>query len=810
MFDSKDFSISEHSSTFDFKGFLIKTIRYWKLFIISWIIAFTVAYQINVRKEKIYLLSNTISVKEETNPFFTANTSLVFNWGGTSDMVQTVATMLRSRSHNEEVVNRLQFYINYLEQGDYKLVDVYGLVPFQIEIDKNKEQLTNQLIQIKFLTANEYQISIPFETERVEVINYKDRTSSSVTVKPSPFTKKFKIGQQVELPFLNWTIQLVDNPGMYIGKEYYLRLDDFDQTVAQFQDINVEPISVGSSILTLSMQGTNKAKIVAYLNTTVEVLSDNQLAAKNQFATNTITFIDTTMLQMEEQLKDSGDELKAFRQGKDVIQLENGGAEVSSKLSAFEVELDIIQRKIAYYSTLKSYLLNSSDFSVLPAPSVAGIEDPNITVNVSRLITLSVQRAEKRYAVKSDKIFQDFDNQMQAIKDVLLVNIASAKVSLQYDLNRVTAKMKQAQNELQVLPENQQELFKIQRKYNLSDNIYSTFLAKRNEAEVVKAANVSDIKFIDTAKDIGESPIGPKTGVNYILAFFSGLLMPFLYVLIVFLLNNTIQYREDLEKITQIPIIGVVGKKQTDSNLSVFERPKSALAEAFRALRSSLQFLYKKQNLAGAKTLMITSSVSGEGKTFCSINIATVLALSEKKTIIVGLDLRKPKLFTDFNCTNQIGVVNYLIGTNTLEEVIQSTFIPHLDLIPAGPLPPNPGELLISDQLTELIDRLKERYDYIILDTPPIGLVSDAMELSNFADVVLYIVRQNYTTKGMVGQLNIRQKRGELKNVSIILNAFENNAQYKYEYGYGSYDNNYYEQESAKKNRWINFKKRKK
>ena len=809
MFDTKDFSISEHSSTFDFKGFLIKTVSYWKLFLVSWLIAFAVAYQINVRKEKIYQLSNTISVKEETNPFFTANTSLVFNWGGTSDKVQTVSTMLRSRSHNEEVISRLQFYINYLEQGDYKLVDAYGSVPFKINLIQDQNQLVDQLIQIKFLSASTFQISIPFENERVSLFNYTTNTSNNATVEPTLFQQNFKIGEEVKLPFLNCIIQLKGSPEKYIDREYFVRFDGFDQTVAQYQDVEVQPISAGSSILTLSMQGTNKSKIVDYLNATVEVLSENQLDAKNQFATNTIKFIDNTMLQMEQQLKDSGDELKAFRQGKDVTQLENGGADVSTKLSAFELQQDAIQRKIAYYTTLKTYLLNSNDFSDLPAPTVAGIEDPNITVNVSKLISLSVQRAERRYAVKSDKMFQDFDSQMQAIKEVLLVNIASAKVSLQYDLNMVTAKMKQAQNALQVLPENQQELFKIQRKYNLSDNIYSSFLAKRNEAEIVKAANVSDIKFIDTAKDTGGGIIGPKTGVNYILAFFMGVLLPFIYILIVYLMNNTIQYREDLEKITQIPIIGVVGRKQTESNLAVFERSKSALSESFRAIRSSLQFLYKKQNLAGAKTLMITSSVSGEGKTFCSINIATVFALSEKKTIIVGLDLRKPKLFADFNCTNQIGVVNYLIGTHVLEEIIQPTSIPYLDLITAGPLPPNPGELLMSDHLPELIEKLKEKYDYIILDTPPIGLVSDAMELSNFADVVLYIVRQNYTTKGMIGQLNVRQKRGELKNVSVVLNAFDSNQKYGYQYGYGAYDNGYHEDESEKPSAFKKFFKKK-
>ena len=194
---------------------------------------------------------------------------------------------------------------------------------------------------------------------------------------------------------------------------------------------------------------------------------------------------------------------------------------------------------------------------------------------------------------------------------------------------------------------------------------------------------------------------------------------------------------------------------------------------------------------------MVTSSVSGEGKTFCSINIATVFAMSEKKTIIIGLDLRKPKIFDDFKITNEIGAVNYLIGQKTLDDVIQNTHIPFLDVITSGPVPPNPSELIMSDAMNEMLEELKHKYDYIILDTPPVGLVSDALELVNQADVILYIVRQNFTKKGMITLLNNRVKRGELNNVSIILNGFENKAKYGYGYGYGygNYSEGYHEEE---------------
>ncbi|KIC03427.1 MULTISPECIES: exopolysaccharide transport family protein [unclassified Flavobacterium] len=794
MLDIKDFSIFDNQSSFDLKGFLLKIGGYWKWFLVSLIIAFAIAYQVNIRKEKIYGMETLISIKEENNPFFTSNTSLVFNWGGTSDQMSSTTTVLQSRSHNELVVDKLQYYIDYLEQGEYNLVDAYGAVPFYIAIDKSKGQLAGSLISVKFLSDNEYEIRIPFEGNSVSLITYTNNSRSNTAVEIGEFVKKYKVGEQVSLPFLNWKLQINDNPGFYKGKEYFIRFNDFDGTVARYRGVNVQSDERGGSILTLGMQGTNKARMVEYLNSTVKMLMKIQLDSKNQFATNTISFIDSTLVAMETQLKETGDELKSFRKGKNVYNIEEGGAKFSDKIMDFDIERDEITRKVAYYNSLKAYLKNSVDYSKLPAPSVAGIEDPNIVVNVSKLISLSTQRSEMAYAVKSDKIFKDFDNQMMAVKNVLLENIASAKASLQYDLAMVNSKIGQTESTIKKLPEEQQELLKIKRKYDLSDNIYSTFLQKRSEADIVKAANLSDIHFIDPAKDVGGGLIGPKTSVNYVLALFLGLLIPLVVILALFFINNSIQNIEDVSKQTQIPLIGVIGVSGESSSLAVFDRPKSALSESFRAIRSSLQFLYKKQQVDGAKTLMITSSVSGEGKTFCSINIATVFALSEKRTVIVGLDLRKPRLAEEFNLTNEVGVVNYLIKKKSLAEITNATKIPYLDVILSGPIPPNPSELILGETMKEFIDELKKKYDYIILDTPPVGLVSDSLELAQYSDVTLYIVRQNYTKKDMITLLNNRVKRGELTNASIVLNGFENKAKYGTTYGYGNYSNGYHEE----------------
>ena len=795
MLDLKDFSIFENQSTFDFKGFLLKIAGYWKWFLISLAICFFIAYQVNIRKEKIYGLETLISVKEESNPLFTSNTSLTFNWGGVSDEVQTITTTLQSRSHNELVVEKLQYYIDYLVQGEYNLIDAYGAVPFELELDKKKGQLTGALISITFVSESVYELKITFENSSVPLIHYADASRSTTNVAVGEFKKRFKVGQEVVLPFLNWRLKIKDNPGFYKGNEYFVRFNDFDGTVSNYKGIAVRADDKGGSVLTLSMQGTNKARLVDYLNATVKMLIKRQLDSKNQFATNTIAFIDSTLVSMESQLKETGNELKSFRKDKNIIDVEDGGVKFSDRILKYDVEKDEITRKIAYYNSLRSYLKSSVDYSKLPAPSVAGIEDPNIVVNVSKLIALSAQRSEMAYAVKSEKIFKDFDNQMLAVKNVLLENIVTAKQSLQYDLATVNSKIGASESVIKQLPEDQQELIKIKRKYDLSDNIYTTFLQKRSEADIVKAANLSDIHFIDPAKDVGGGLIGPKTSVNYVLALFLGILIPLIVVLIIFFINNSIQNTEELSNLTNIPLIGVIGVNRDKTALAVYNKPKSALSESFRAIRSSLQFLYKKQNVDGAKTLMITSSVSGEGKTYCSINIATVFALSEKKTVIVGLDLRKPKLFEEFNLNNDKGVVNYLINESSVDEITNATEIPFLDVILSGPIPPNPAELIISERLGDLMRELKQKYDYIILDTPPVGLVSDALELDQYCDVTLYIVRQNFSKKDMITLLNNRVKRGELKNTSIVLNGFENKAKYGTGYGYGygyGYGNNTY------------------
>ena len=338
-----------------------------------------------------------------------------------------------------------------------------------------------------------------------------------------------------------------------------------------------------------------------------------------------------------------------------------------------------------------------------------------------------------------------------------------------------------------------------QRKYNITEANYNYLKQKSYEAGTAIAANVSDIKVLDKAKDIGQAPIYPKGSFNYLVALMLGTVLPLLFIVIKEILDNKISSVEEIEKMYKIPVLGVLGRNKTENRLAVFQNPNSTIAESFRALRSNIQFMFKRDSKS--KTIVITSSVSKEGKTMTAINMATVFALSGKKTVLVGFDLRKPKMHEDFGFDNKIGIVNYLIGEKSLEEVTRKSEIEYLDVITSGTVPPNPSEIILNDATNELFKILKEKYEYIIVDSPPVGLVADALELFNFSDAIIYLIRHNYSEKGMPKMIDDKYILGEVKNISYVLNDFKvknsygRGYGYGYGYGYGKYGSGYHSNE---------------
>lgn len=788
-----DQELYEKQSTFDFRGFLYSLLKHWPLFVLSFVIAFCIAYYINVRKQPIYLIENLVSIRDDQNPFFTTNTSLTFNWGGTTDKVNTSIITLKSRSHNEKVVDRLGYYMTYLREGNFQKVDAYKQTPFFVEVDTSGWQILNHSIKIVFRDSVNFNMSIRFaDKENIQFQNYGTKEKITRFVDIQEFSKDFSIGQRIKEPYFSGIFmpnpEVISEP----GTPYYISFKDFNQIVAGYIGVRVNPENKNASVLRMGLTGHNKAKMVDYLNTSVRVLSDDMLERKNLFATKTIKFIDSSLAQKSAELSTVEDELNTFKNKHSILDLEREGAEISSKLSELDVRREMINRELEYYDILEQYLITRSDYRDVPAPSVAGISESSIVTGVGKIVTLAEERSKLQYSFKEDApIFHDIDRQINAVKSVLLENIRSSNSLKNRELNTIGRDIGRYEAEIRKLPQEQQDLLKIERRYNLSESTYNLFLAKRSEAGLVKAANVSDVMVIDPAKDTGGGKIGPNTQLNYVMAGLYAFFIPIFIVFARVFFDTKIRDIKQLEKITPIPVLGMVGKSRAVSNLAVLESPKSAISEAFRNLRSSLQFLYKEQGVVGAKTVLITSSISGEGKSFCAINLVSVFALSDKKAVIVDLDLRRPKVSQYFDIENDIGVSDFLINEVDLDGIIKETAYENLNIISSGRTPPNPSELLIGERFKLMLELLKERYDYIVLDSPPIGIVTDSLDISKNVDATLYIARYNYTKKNMFAYINEKYKRGEVKNISVVMNGHIGTGGYgygyNYNYGYGSY-----------------------
>ncbi|WP_298533177.1 exopolysaccharide transport family protein [uncultured Algibacter sp.] len=800
--------------TFDFKGFFYKVTSKWKLILFCILIGLVTAYFINVRKQNVYSLNSLISVENNKSPFSSANTSISFNWGGVSGKVGQVMTSLKTRTHNESVVDSLKFYIDYLEEGEYQKIDVYKKAPFVFTPKLDAPQLLNEFIGIRFLNETSFELFTEFEDEQGKGQIYGTKAFEMIYNLPvGVYDKTYRIGQIIELPFMHGVLELKPEHLIKPNETYFLRFRNFDKVVSSFQNnIKVAAFQQSSSVIQLALAGHNKNKIVEYLNATSAILSQTELERKNQYATNTIKFIDSSLASVDGNIKEVSQAMDNFRRKNKVFNVADDMQKVSRDLQLFEAQQVDIKIKLNYLNSLETYLKTEQDYSGIAAPTSVGITEVNILNGVSAIIVLSTERRSKEFTTREESsVFENIDRQIEAEKNVLLATIQSTKNTLETQLETVSTTVKKLDRRLSDLPNNQQEFLKIQRQLNISQEAYTQYIIKRSEAAISRAANVSDITIVDSAKDIGGGKIGPDTSLSYMMGALAGTFIPVVILFLLYFLDNTVHGPEDIKRISNIPILGVIGKHTYHNNLVVSEMSKSSVAESFRAIRSSLQFVIKKNSKERATTLLVTSSVGGEGKTFCSINMATVYALSGRKTVLVGLDLRKPKIFGDFDLNNDIGVVNYLIGQHSLKEITNTTSIKNLDVITAGPVPPNPSELLISESMDVFVNKLKAEYDIIILDTPPLGIVTDALDLTKYSDTNIFMIRLNYTKKSMLQFIKAKYKSKEIKNISFVLNFYRpnnhQNLNYGYGYGYGVYGNNYHETERQKKSVKSRFKR---
>ena len=562
---NEDFNINELPSNFEIKSFVFKVLNYWPLFVVALAIGFGIAYYKNARMQNKYALESLISVENDQNPFFTSNTSISFNYGGVTDKVQTVITTLKTRNHNEKVVDSLQYFMQYLIQGKYRKNDIYKKAPFEFKLDKTKPQILGHPVSIKFTSDDTFEVFANFELESGTGQLYASKENLNLVLPQEPFLKTFKVGEVINTSFLNGKIVLRKDANIEIGEEYFLNFLNFDNVVNQYQNgLNVDTKPKGSSVLNLRLTGANKSKIVDYLNTTVSILQKTQLERKNLYATNTIKFIDDRMDIVGNDLEDVEDELNKFRSQNKIFNIDDESGRVSEKLREYESMENDLSSKIAYLNSLQ-----------IAAPTSVGIQEANIVGSVQRIIDLSIARQKLEYTTReTSEQFRNIDRQIDAEKNVLLETIKETKKIFGIQLNTLNRTMASLQATLSKLPIDQQEYLKIQRRFNISEEVYNVFQTKRSEASVVRAANISDINVIDEAKDIGGGLIGPNKRLNYLIALFAGLLIPLVIIVIITFFDTSIHAVADIERLSKIPVLGVIGKYRNEGSLAVYNHPQ--------------------------------------------------------------------------------------------------------------------------------------------------------------------------------------------------------------------------------------------
>ena len=452
-----------------------------------------------------------------------------------------------------------------------------------------------------------------------------------------------------------------------------------------------------------------------------------------------------------------------------MLDLSFQGQRVIEQRTAIETERTNLAAQERYFTYVINLFKASKDLSGVVPPSAMNVSDPTTNQLISELLNLYSQRSNVTSGNSNEKniFLGQIENKIATQRKAIIENFTNNLKTLTLSLNELNYREDKLSREISSLPRTEMNMVGMQRKFNLNDAIYTYLLQKRSEAGITLASNYPDFEVIEPARYITSHITSPKRMINYILALFFGFIIPSLYLLIREIFDDKIRSLNDLEYMLQRTVLSTIYSNKNKSDLVVAEFPKSAISESFRNLRSSL---FLKCAHVKSKVILISSSQPSDGKSFVSLNLASSIASVGYKTIIVDADLRRPNQHVKMRVENTIGLSDYMTKNAKVEDIIQKTSVENLSFICAGPIIPNPSELMESGVLDELIDYLKARFDYIIIDTTPVGIVADATLVMKYASSILLVIRHNYTSKEILKSVVSILKTNKFNNYEIVYN----------------------------------------
>ena len=488
-------------------------------------------------------------------------------------------------------------------------------------------------------------------------------------------------------------------------------------------------------------------------------------------------------------LKVSEESLEAFKTEKGITDITTEAQSFLGTVQVYDTKISEIDIQISFLEYLENYILEDRDLDKI-SPSSLGIADPLLTKLVTQLSDLQNQRRSQANSTTPDNpIVVSLDIQIQNTKEDLLENVRSIKDGLKASRQQAEIQLNRLQGKIKSVPKTQRTLIGMERQATIREGLFNYLLQKKAETAIMLASTISDNKIVNSARASYE-PVHPVPNQTYTLALLLGLLLPAFSIYLKDVLDDKIKDIMDIESNTEIPILGVIGFSKEKETMVVASKPESMIAESFRLIRTNIQFF---AHTGPCIRLLVTSSISSEGKSFCAANLAAIYAISGKKVVLVNGDLRKPKKNVEFNLPNDIGISNFLIGASSIKDIIQpSPAVPNLDIILSGPKPPNPSELIINPRMDEFFKYLEANYELIIVDSPPIGVITDGLAYNKFIDSTIYIIRENVTRRQNIEFVNNMYRNKKIHNLGIIFNAVKTGPMYGYGYndgyGYGYYN----------------------
>ncbi|WP_455961345.1 GumC family protein [Bacteroides bouchesdurhonensis] len=770
----------------DLRELIFSYLSYWPWIITSVFLCFVGAWLYLYFTPPVYRVSGSIIIKDEKKEG-NAGTAIGLENLGLGGMITASQNMdnemevLRSKSLLKRVVNDLELYITYKNEDEFPAQDLYKSSPVIVsltpqEADKLSESV---LIHMKFSLVDGLEVKVNVGDSLYS--RHFDQLPAVLPTDVGTFgfmlNDSFQAGEGKEVSHVS---AVISQP-MKVAKGY-------------LNALAIKPTSKTTSVAIISLENTNSRRGRDFINKLLEMYNQNANNDKNEVAEKTRDFINTRIEIINKELGNTEEKLETFKRNAGLTNISSdaelaleGNAEYEKKRVANGTQINLIHDLVTYIND------SSNEFEVLPGN--IGLSDGGLSTQIDRYNELILERkrllntsTENNPAIINlTASIQAMKTNVRATMNGVLQGLLITKADLDREAKRFSRRISDA-------PGQERQYVSITRQQEIKAGLYLMLLQKREENAITLAATANNAKIIDEpiADDV---PVSPRRLIIYLVALILGMGIPAAAIFLIGLLKFKIEDRTDVEKLTKVPIVGSIPladeKQEKQGSIVVFENQNNLMSEAFRNIRTNLQFMFHD----GGKVIMITSTISGEGKSFVASNLAISLSLMGKRVVIVGLDLRKPGLNKVFSISTQkSGITQYLANPATTElvDLIQPSGInSDLYVLPGGTVPPNPTELLARDTVDKAIQVLKERFDYVILDTAPIGMVTDTLVIGRVADLSVYVCRSGYTRKGEYMLINELAEGGKLPNLCTIING-EDLVKRKYGYyGYGKYGGKY-------------------